>query len=79
MQVRTTPKMLVVRFSDWRKNNSSGPADVYYCKQHFARTAQIYGWGDDVSPNQIVEHMGDRGSLFDTLYPALYPTRVRYL
>ena len=83
MQVRTTPKMIVARFSDYRKPNGNnshyGPADVYYCRKHFARTAQIYGWGDNVTPNQIVEHMGDKGTLFDTLHMALYPVRVRYL
>jgi hypothetical protein len=83
MQVRITPKMLVVRFSDYRKRNGNesqyGRADVYYCRKHFARTAQVYGWGDDVSPNKIVEHMGDKVTLFDTLFPALHPLKVRYL
>jgi hypothetical protein len=83
MQVRITPKMLVVRFSDYRKRHGNewqyGPADVYYCRKHFARTAQIYGWGDDANPTQIVEYMGDKGTLFDTLHLALYPVRVRYL
>lgn len=76
MKTRTTTKMIVARFSDW---GLEGPADVYYCRKEFARSAQIHGWGNDVAPNQIEEHMGDRVTLFDILYPNLRPTRVRYL
>lgn len=78
MQIRTTPKMIVKSYSDYRTANGHGPADVYYARADFDRAAKHYGWGD-VNPTIKVTHMGDTVTAFEVLHGALQPVRVRYL
>jgi hypothetical protein len=77
--------MIVKRFSDFRQrvnargDEKCGPADVYYSRADFARTAAHYGWGAQAQPTNVVDHMGDRVTLFEVLHPQLDVVRVRYL
>jgi hypothetical protein len=84
MSIRTTPKMIVKSYFDYRQrindrgDENSGPADVYYSRADFDKAAKHYGWGN-VAPTDKVQHMGDTVTAFEVLHGALQPVRVRYL
>ena len=83
MRIRTTPKMIVKTYSDFRQrvndrgDESSGPADVYYSRADFDKAAKHYGWSN-VTPMEKVDYMGDEMTAFEVLHSVLHPVRVRY-
>ena len=84
MVIRTTPKMIVKTYSDYRQrvndrgDETCGPADVYYLRTDFDAAAKHYGWGN-CGPTTKVNHMGDTITAFEILHGSLKPVRVRYM
>lgn len=83
-KIRTTPKMIVLTYTDYQTAVSAnetryGPADVYFAHADFDRAAKHYGWGDNRTPTEIVKHMGDDVPLIEVLADSINPIRVRYL
>lgn len=85
MNIRTTKKSVIVRYSDFRVSRKGGtqtqygPADVHYSLAEFKKAAGHYGWGADASPTQTVAYMGDSVPMFEVLAGAMEPTKVVWL
>ena len=75
MQVRETPKFYVLRFRAY--GEAQLPANVYYDKAHFSRTAQMHGWGNRKA-TEIVDNCGSKVQLIEVLHDTMQPSRVVY-
>lgn len=84
MYIRITPKMIVLRYSDYQTQINAnetrfGPADVYYTIADFKKAANVYGWGADCEATDIVKHQGDNVTIFEILANSLDPVRIKYI
>ena len=75
MKVNETAKCYTAVWNQFQTGSFTGWAKVYYTKSDWDKVAKHYGWPGQ-KPNELVEHMGCKTTLFEVLHQQLNVYRV---